>query len=150
MPKLCNSWVMYSFNFFFNAHTNRTYTISDQTIYQHHILRGRLWSFVVVRGRAGSCGVVRLLPKPIMTTNICGTRTSITVVLVALNYGNLPVNWPKLIGPFQNIFYTFFRCVYHTICLECQSTLQSWTWYKEVRYIFLLCFRHNYVRLQMC
>jgi len=109
---LCNSWVMYSFNFFISAHTNRTYTISDQTIYQHHILRGRLWSFVVVRGRAWSCGVVRLLPKPIMTTNICGTRTSISVVLVALNYGNLPVNWPKLIGPFQNIlFYLFSMCI---------------------------------------
>ena len=28
-----------------------------------------------------------------------------------LNPGNLPVNWPKLLGPFQNDFTMFFRCI---------------------------------------
>ena len=41
MPKLCNFWVMYRFNFFSSAHPNHIYTINDQIIYQHHILRGR-------------------------------------------------------------------------------------------------------------
>ena len=32
---------------------------------------------------------------------------------------NLPVNWPRLLRPFQNVFYQFFMC----ICSECHSTL---------------------------
>ena len=27
-------------------------------------------------------------------------------------FGNLPVNWPKLLRPFQNGFATFFICMY--------------------------------------
>ena len=37
------------------------------------------------------------------------------VIRTHLNFavitGNLRVNWPKLLGPFQNSFTTFFRCV---------------------------------------
>ena len=32
--------------------------------------------------------------------------------------GNHPVNWPKLLGPFQNVSITFSMCM----CSECHST----------------------------
>ena len=42
--------------------------------------------------------------------------------------GNLPVNWPKLLGPFRNGFTNFFRCVY------VQNVILHHFWYKEIRY----------------
>ena len=45
--------------------------------------------------------------------------------------GNLPVNWPKSGGPFQNGFITCFRCV----CVQ-TITLHHFQ-YKEVRYYVL-------------
>ena len=50
-------------------------------------------------------------------------------------WGNVPVNWPKLLGPFQNVLPPFFD-VY---VLECHSTLlpvQS----RDINF-FKLCFR---------
>ena len=34
------------------------------------------------------------------------------------NFRDLPVKWPKLLGPFQNGFPNFLMCM----CLECYST----------------------------
>ena len=45
--------------------------------------------------------------------------------------GNLPVNWPKLLGPFKNSFTTCFRCVRNAILHHFRD--------KEVRYYFFNC-----------
>ena len=47
--------------------------------------------------------------------------------------GNLPVNWPKLLGPFQNSFTTF--CDVYNV----RSVMLHHFLYKEVVYYFFSC-----------
>ena len=52
----------------------------------------------------------------LMTLSVFGAQLKRAVV--NKNVGNFPVNWPKLLGPFQNCFTMFFS-IY--MCLECHS-----------------------------
>ena len=49
--------------------------------------------------------------------------------LAQLAVGNLPVNWPKLLGPFQNGFTNFFD-----VFTSVWNVILHHFWYKEVRY----------------
>ena len=60
MPKLCNFWVMYRFNFFLVVHTQTIHKLPMSKLSTNSIY------YVVVRGRLWSCVVMRLLVKPII------------------------------------------------------------------------------------
>ena len=72
-------------------------------------------------------------------TKDCQWQCSVKLWMWVL--GNLSVNWPKLLGLYQNAFTTVFRCV----CVR-NVTVHHFQ-YKEVNYYFLIVFQINLMLL---